>query len=169
MGGPSDVINRSLEQAETAANEDPLIEEDQQTVAEPEPHDAVDLGPDAPEPAPEDPEPEDDEDDPETVSSRIPVLVGDISYHIDQDLEHARANLQVPIYIQVDKACAVDPNLILARYMAYVICSYIYKNWRANMKWLDLPRQGMIQLFERGNRHDALGNWGPALSEVDPE
>ena len=97
------------------------------------------------------------------------MLVGDISYHIDQDLEHARANLQVPIYIQVDRECAVDPNLLLARYMAYTICSYIYKNWRANMKWLEIPRRVMLQLFEQGHRHDALGKWRPDLSEMDPE
>ena len=66
---PSDVINRSIEQAEIAANDDPVEEDDRQTVAEPEPHDAEDLGADVPEPAPEDPEPGDEEDDPEVVSS----------------------------------------------------------------------------------------------------
>ncbi|CAE7949678.1 unnamed protein product [Symbiodinium sp. KB8] len=175
---PSDVINRTIEQAEIAANEDPLDEDDRQTVAEPEPDmadEVNDHAQDAPEPAPEDPEPapesdqEDEEDNPEDVSSRIPVLIGDAGYHINQDLEHARANMQVPIYIQAKRASAVDPNLLLSRYMAFQLCSYIHKNWRANMKWLEIPLQTMRQMFQQSNRYDALGNWGPELSEVDPD
>ena len=42
------------------------------------------------------------------------------------------------------------------------------ETWRANMKWLDIALANMRQMFEQGHRCDALGRWGEALSEVDP-
>lgn len=132
---PSDMMNRFVEEAEVAANEDPLEEDDRQTVAEPEPNvggEADDVQAE-PESAPEVPEPApemdgDDDEPPEVISSRIPVLIDDAEYQVDQELAHARSHMQVPIYVQVEKACSVDPKLDLARYMACTVCHYIFKN-----------------------------------------
>ena len=45
----------------------------------------------------------------------------------------------------------------------------MHKNWKGNVKWLDLPMEAMHKLFRDEKRHDVLGSWGPDLSRVDDE
>ena len=47
--------------------------------------------------------------------------------------------------------------------------TYMHKNWKGNVKWLDLPMEAMHKLFRDEKRHDVLGSWGPDLSRIDDE
>ena len=82
-------INRVAEEAALAANDEPVDKE--------EPDGELDAEEALSEPAPE---MEDEEDEPiEVASSRMPVLIDDTDFRLDQDLAHARSNMPVPILL----------------------------------------------------------------------
>ena len=54
-------------------------------------------------------------------------------------------------------------------YMAFMVINCMHKNWRGNVKWLDLPLASMHQLFRQQKRYDVLGSWGDDLSRIDED
>ena len=102
------------------------------------------------------------------VQSRTPVLLFGTELHMDQELAHFQQGLRVPIFNLTEPAYIIDPSRDYAKYMAYQIVHLMYKYWPAYSRWLELPFETAREAFERGQRHDALGNWGH-LSQVNPE
>ena len=54
----------------------------------------------------------------EEIESRRPVMINDGEFIIDQQLAHARLNMQAPYYARIDKSHSVDPALRAASFMA---------------------------------------------------
>ena len=129
-----------MEDATAAVNANPVDddEDDRRTIAEPEMKFEEDVSMIEPQP-----EMEDMEEDVEEVSSRQPVLINDGEFYMDQQLLHAKLSMEVPIYAHIEAAWVIDPTANLARYMAFVVINYMHKNWRGNVKWLDVPLEAM--------------------------
>ena len=136
------------------ARMDDRNDEDTRTVAEPEMEIDIDEA--------------EGEDHAAEVYSRRPVLLSGTELHVDQDLAHLRQAPRVPIYSHLEPASLIDPSTDYARYMVYIIVRLMYKSWTGNTRWLDIPYAKAKGMFDDGKRHDALGPWGPILSEVDP-
>ena len=166
FGDRQEQIAQAVEEATAAVNANPVDEDedDRRTVAEPEMEFEEDVSMVEPRP-----EMEDMDKDAEEVSSRQPVLINDGEFYMDQRLLHAKLCMQVPIYAHMESAWVVDPTLDLARYMAFVVINYMHKNWKGNVKWLDLPLEAMHGLFLQKKRYEVLGSWGEDLSRMDEQ
>ena len=90
---------------------------------------------------------EDTGEDPEDVSSRQPVLLFDTEFHVDQALAHVKLSLQVLISVHIESAYMVDSAGNYARYVAFMIVNYMYKSWRGNTRWLEIPFNTMKDMF----------------------
>ena len=108
-------------------------------------------------------------EDQEEVNSRRPVLMFDTELHVDQELAHVRLSLKVPTFAHIEDASIMDSSGGYARYMAFIIVHHIYKSWPGNTRWLDIPYAKVQVMFQAHKSHDALGSWGPDLSQLDPE
>ena len=147
-----------MEAATPAASASPL------TVAEPEMEADDDVVMDEPEEELEDK----GESAPNEIKSRRPVLINDGDFIIDSDLAHTRLHLQVPYYSHIRDAHSVDTQLRAASYMPYMVITCMHKNWKANVRRLDMSYPRMKEQFQQNMRYDALGKGGEALSQIDP-
>ncbi|OLQ05655.1 hypothetical protein AK812_SmicGene11166 [Symbiodinium microadriaticum] len=72
---------------------------------------------------------------------------------------HYRQRLMVNVFPNAEPANMMDPHTDYAKYMAYIIIVLIYKSWSTYSKWFELPVKAAHDAFNRGQRHDSLGQW----------
>ena len=68
------------------------------------------------------------------INERRPVMVNDNAFIVDPRRAHARMHMQVPYYPHVKECHSVASILPASSYMAFIVVSYIHKNWKGNMR-----------------------------------